>query len=167
MKYLNKYCKRLKEIKLIVFDFDGVFTDNKVIVDETGKEYVTCSRFDGLGLERLRKMKLASLILSTEKNGLVRKRAKKLKIECVNDCPDKLAKLKEIAKDRKLSLSEIAFVGNDINDFDCLCKVGVPIIVADAHSDLKKYFKNITEKNGGHGAVREICDELYKLRDIR
>jgi 3-deoxy-D-manno-octulosonate 8-phosphate phosphatase (KDO 8-P phosphatase) len=154
----------LAAVRFVVFDFDGVFTDNRVLVSEDGREAVLCSRADGLGIEALTRAGLPSMILSTERNSVVKARADKLKLECVHGCSDKWAELQRILADRGIPPSAVAYVGNDVNDRDCLEHVGVPICVADAHPDVKPLAKIVTRSAGGHGAVREICDRLLEER---
>src|SRR5947207_3214111 len=113
----------LKGVRLVVFDFDGVFTDNRVIVAEDGKESVVCDRSDGLGLNMLRERGIEMVIISTEVNPVVQMRAKKLKLPCISGCEDKLEALNAILKEKKISLGETAYIGNDINDLPCLWKV--------------------------------------------
>ena len=151
----------LLRIKFIVFDFDGVFTDNRVIVNERGEESVICSRSEGAGLDKLRKIGIDLMVLSSEVNKVVQHRAKKLDIYCVNACENKLQKLKEEAQKRGVSFENICYVGNDINDLECLETVGFPVVVADAHDDVIPIAKYQTRRNGGDGAVREICDLIY------
>lgn len=153
--------KLLKNIRAIFFDFDGVFTNNQVIVSEDGKESVFCHRSDGLGLQKLKEIGLKMAIISTEANSVVSMRAKKVKIDCHQDCDNKLAKLKSLAKKDNIPLEQVAYVGNDINDIECLTAVGVPIAVADAYPEVTKISKIILTKKGGYGAVREICDKIY------
>lgn len=148
----------IRKIRLIAFDFDGVFTDNMVYVFEDGREAVRCSRGDGMGLQKLKRLGIEAIIISTEKNPVVSARAQKLKIRCVQDCPDKRAELEIITQELDISLSEVAFVGNDINDEACLTCVGMPIVVQDAHPDVLPLAHYRTQKPGGNGAVREICD---------
>lgn len=148
----------VEKIKLIVFDFDGVFTDNGVYVFEDGREAVRCSRYDGMGVTLLRRRDFPMMILSTETNPVVSARAKKLKIDCEQGCSDKGIKLQEIAKERGLSLDQIAYVGNDVNDKACLEIVGLPIVVADAHPSVASLGRYTTRADGGKGAVREVCD---------
>ena len=148
-------------IKLVVFDFDGVFTDNRVIIDQDGKESVICNRSDGLGLNRLRELGIRILILSTEKNNVVSKRALKLKVECIQGVENKESELINWVKKNKIDLSNTAFVGNDINDIPALQIVGFPILVADAFDEVLPFAKLKLSKNGGDGAVRELCDLIY------
>jgi len=154
----------LTKIRLVAFDFDGVFTDNMVYVLENGTEAVRCFRSDGLGLQKLEQLGIETAIISTEANPVVSARARKLKIRCVQDCRDKRAALESIAKESGISLAEVAFVGNDINDLPCLECVALPIVVQDAHSDVVSTARYQTKKPGGHGAVREGCDLFEKYR---
>lgn len=147
-----------KDIKLIVFDFDGVFTDNTVFVFEDGREAVRCDRSDGLGLLKLRKQGIDMMILSTEANAVVSSRAMKLDLYCIQNVPDKLGELTSIVAGKGIELSQVAYVGNDINDADCLKAVGLPITTNDAHPDVKNLGAYVTKKKGGKGAVRELCD---------
>ena len=146
------------KIRLVAFDFDGVFTDNMVYVFEDGSEAVRCSRGDGIGLQKLKKLAIETVIISTEANPVVSARASKLKIRCVQDCADKRKALENIAEETGISLNEVAFVGNDINDLECLSKVGLPIVVSDAHQDVISIARYRTRNPGGYGAVREVCD---------
>lgn len=151
-------------IKLIVFDFDGVFTNNLVYISEDGKESVSCNRSDGLGLSMLRELGIDMMILSTEKNPVVKKRAKKLLIECHHGVVNKLEYLKKISSEKNIPFQNIAYLGNDINDLRCLLEVGLPVVVADAYPEVKEIAKIILTKKGGEGAVREFCEMLYNAK---
>ena len=151
-------------IRLVAFDFDGVFTDNMVYVFEDGTEAVRCFRSDGIGLHKLKKIGIETVIISTEANPVVSARASKLKIRCVQNCQDKRAVLEEMAHDQGIRLSEVAYVGNDINDLPCLECVALPIVVQDAHPDVVPTALYQTKNPGGHGAVREVCDLFEKYR---
>jgi YrbI family 3-deoxy-D-manno-octulosonate 8-phosphate phosphatase len=98
------------------------------------------------------------VIISTEANPVVSARARKLKIRCLQDCEDKRTTLESIVRESSISLDEVAFVGNDINDLECLTHVGLPIVVHDAHQDVIALARYQTKNPGGCGAVREICD---------
>lgn len=153
-----------QKIQMIVFDFDGVFTDNRVVVFQDGKEAVFCWRGDGIGLEMVRKLNINLLVISAETNPVVSARCKKLKIPYVDGCQDKLKVLEEKAKEANISLEEVAYLGNDINDLECLKKVGLPACVADAHPSLFGVAKYITKSLGGKGAVREFCEFIVKAK---
>ena len=148
----------LRRIRLVAFDFDGVFTDNMVYVFENGTEAVRCTRADGIGLQKLRQIGIDSVIISTEANPVVSARARKLKIDCVQNCMDKRGVLEDRIAKIGISLNQVAFVGNDINDLACLTCVGLPIVVKDAHPDVIPVARYQTQNPGGQGAVREVCD---------
>jgi 3-deoxy-D-manno-octulosonate 8-phosphate phosphatase (KDO 8-P phosphatase) len=149
---------RIRSIRLVAFDFDGVFTDNKVYVFQDGSESVCCYRGDGIGLEKLQRLGIATVIISTEVNPIVGVRAKKLGIPCVQGCTDKRAALEKMVGEMGLLLTQVAFVGNDLNDRICLQIVGLPIVVQDAHADVAEFALYRTQTAGGQGAVREVCD---------
>lgn len=155
--------QKLRKIKLVVFDFDGVFTDNRVYVSQDGTESVACWRSDGLGLAKLKSLRIPIWVVSTEKNPVVSARCKKLQIKCIQSCNDKLAAIKELIAINNCSLEETVYTGNDINDSKCLEAVGVPIVVADAHPDVVGLASYITSNPGGRGAVREICDLVVSI----
>lgn len=153
-----------RRVRLVVFDFDGVMTDNRVWVMEDGREAVACWRSDGIGLSALRAAGVESFVLSTERNPVVGARCRKLKLECEQGCDDKLKALRRLVADRGLSMDEVAYVGNDVNDLDCLKVVGLPIVVQDAHRSVWRAARWRTKAPGGRGAVREICDALVGWR---
>jgi 3-deoxy-D-manno-octulosonate 8-phosphate phosphatase (KDO 8-P phosphatase) len=154
----------LERVRLAVFDFDGVFTDNRVWVNERGEEALAFSRSDGLGLRRLDDVGVEYLIVSMERNPIVGTRAEKLRMECVQGVDDKLAVLLERAERRGVTLQETAYVGNDINDADCLRTVGLPVVPADAWPEVKPLARWVLSRPGGGGCVREFCDGVWKAR---
>ena len=149
-----------RDIRLVAFDFDGVFTDNAVYVFEDGREAVRCSRADGIGLSRLKQAGIVTVIISTETNAVVSARARKLGVRCVQGCEDKRAALDTLLAEHGLTLAEAAFVGNDVNDLPCLTAVALPMVVADAHPAVVSVARYQTQARGGYGAVREVCDWL-------
>lgn len=158
--------QRIRAIRLIAFDFDGVFTDNMVYVFEDGSEAVRCFRGDGIGLRKLKRAGIEMVIISTETNPLVSTRSRKLRIRCVQGCEDKRAALEAIVQEMGLSMVQVAFVGNDINDLPCLTCVGLPIVVQDAHPDVIPHARYQTTARGGHGAVREVCDLFERVIEL-
>lgn len=148
----------LGSLQAVCFDFDGVFTDNAVWVDQNGVESVRCWRSDGLGLARLRTLGVKTLIISTEANPVVSLRAQKLQTECLQNVSDKAAAISDWSRMHDIPLSAVAFVGNDVNDATALASVGLPIGVADSHESILGLIKFRTRTNGGFGAVREVCD---------
>jgi len=154
----------LQTLRLAVFDFDGVFTDNCVWVDQDGHETVRCSRADGFGLRRLEEVGVAAVVLTTETVPIAVARAKKLEIGCRHGLEDKLAALREEAAARDVSLEETAYVGNDVNDADCLRAVGLPVCPADAWPEVASLARWRLERRGGEGCVREFCDAVWTAR---
>lgn len=149
-------------IKAVIFDFDGIHTDDSVYVTESGTESVRVLRKDGLGISRLRNSKREILILSSEVNPVVSKRAEKLQVECRQGITDKGEEVRKWLAERKIDRSEVIYVGNDVNDIPAMQEVRWPIGVADAHSDVLSHVCYITQNKGGEGAVREVCDLLYQ-----
>ena len=151
-------------LKMIIFDFDGVFTTNEVFIDQNGVESVVCSRSDGLGLARLRELNVKMCIVSTEVNPVVSVRAGKLRLECHQGVVNKSITVRKLCSEYNVPFSDVMFVGNDINDIPILREVGVPVGVSDSFEEIFPYLKFITKKSGGRGAVREICDIIFSLR---
>ena len=121
-----------KSVTLIISDFDGVMTDNRVLVDEDGKESVYVSRADGQAVHMLRKLNIELVIMSTETNGVVGKRAQKLGVECIQSVNDKASCLKQYCENRNVLLQNVAYIGNDINDYEAMKLAGVKIVPQDA-----------------------------------
>ena len=155
-----------KNIKLVVLDFDGVMTDNIVYTSENGKEFVACWRGDGIGLSNIKKLGILITVLSTERNPVVTKRCEKLEIDCIQGCDNKIKALKALIRKHKSTMSQVLYMGNDVNDYDCLEQSGVPVVVADAHPDVLPLAKYVTNAYGGRGAVREVCDLIVKYNKI-
>jgi len=156
----------LSRVRLVVFDFDGVFTDNSVYVSQDGSESVRCWRSDGLGLARLKDIGIPAYIISTEINPVVAARAAKLKLPYKQGVADKGAEILLICDQLQIDPQLTMYVGNDINDIPAFQSVGVPIGVADACSEIYPYIRYQTQKKGGYGAVREICDLIYNVKNI-
>lgn len=154
----------LSTVRLVVFDFDGVMTDNRVLVLQDGTEGVFCNRSDGLGVGMLHAAGVPALVISKEQNPVVGARCRKLKLECVQGCDDKLAELRRQAGARGLEPGQIAYVGNDVNDLEPMRWVGVPIAVADAYPEVIAASRLVTSRPGGHGAVREVVEWVIVSR---
>jgi len=151
-------------ICLLALDFDGVMTDNRVLVDQDGREAVWVHRGDGWGIARLREAGVSVVVISAETNPVVAARCRKLQIDSIQGCDDKLIALQLLARERNIDRESIAYVGNDANDLDCLKWVGLPIAVADAESEVRAVAKRITTRAGGWGAVREVADWILGAR---
>lgn len=149
-------------IELVVFDFDGVFTDNRVILNENGLESVVCSRGDGSGISQLKQKGIPIIVLSAEENKVVGARCSKLGIECFQGIDEKLDALREVLSRKGIDTDNVIYVGNDTNDLKCIAAVGCGIAVADAHPQVLSVADIILESNGGHGAIRELCDLIIE-----
>ena len=158
---MNDLGPLLARIRLAVFDFDGVFTDNHVLVDQRGEECVRCCRADGFGLRRLREVGVDAVILSTERVQIAMARARKLEVPCRHGLGSKLEALQEEAERRGVALADTAYVGNDINDAECLEAVGLPVVPADAWPEVAGLARWTLERRGGEGCVREFCDAVW------
>ncbi len=157
----------LSPIRLLVLDFDGVLTDNRVVVRQDGSESVSCDRGDGLGIERLRAAGgIEVVVLSKETNPVVAARCRKLRLPCAQGQDEKLPQLKKMAAERGLAAAQIAYVGNDVNDVNAMAWCGVPIAVADAYPEVRAAARLVTRLSGGRGAVREVCDLLIARRPV-
>jgi len=148
------------DIDLVILDFDGVLTDNRVYVMEDGREAVACHRGDGWGIGILGQAGIEVMILSTESNPVVSARATKLGIECLQGCDDKASAMSGIINRKKVDPSRVMYVGNDTNDASAMALVGHPAAPADAHPSILRIAKTVTKAKGGYGVVREIADLL-------
>jgi 3-deoxy-D-manno-octulosonate 8-phosphate phosphatase (KDO 8-P phosphatase) len=155
----------LLTVRLVAFDFDGVFTDNTVYVNQDGIESVRCWRSDGLGLARLSTLGIQAVIISTEVNPVVSARALKLKLPFVQGVEDKAASILSICNELQIDPQQTMFVGNDINDIPAFQLVGIPVGVWDSYPDIYPYIIHRTSKPGGLGAVREVCDLVCNARN--
>ena len=158
MKKIN-----VSKLDAIIFDFDGVLTDNTVYVFEDGREAVRCSRADGLGFDMLREKKVPVYILSTEKNEVVKQRGKKLNVPVIQNIKNKAEALKILARDHGYALDKLMFVGNDLNDLSAMKIVPYPVAVADAHSQIKNISWEILGTKGVAGIVRELLDVIFEI----
>lgn len=149
------------KVLLLVMDFDGVLTDNRVWVDEEGKERVASNRSDSLGLSLLRqKTNIEPIVISKETNPVVTARCRKLKITAYQSIDDKAGLLKKILADKQIDASHAVYIGNDVNDLECFPLVGFAVAPQDAQPEVLRSADLVLNHPGGHGAVRELCDLL-------
>jgi N-acylneuraminate cytidylyltransferase len=148
------------QIDLVILDFDGVLTDNRVWVDETGRETVAAYRSDSIGLNLLRQAGVDALVLSTEVNPVVAARCRKMKLPVVQGVKDKAAALQTILAERQVDPARVIYVGNDVNDLPCFPLVACAVVVADAQPAARDQADIVLSRRGGYGAVRELCDLL-------
>ena len=158
-----------KSIHTIVFDFDGVFTNNKVWVDQRGIESVRCDRGDGLALDLLRRFinehewNLNYFILSKEANPVVSARAKKLLMRCVQGNSNKAEYLIDYLSENNCSSDGLVYVGNDLNDLAAMCLAGFSIAPSDAHPLICQNADLVLRSRGGEGFVREIIETILEI----
>ena len=153
-------------IKLIVSDFDGVITDNRVWTDENGKETVAATRSDSMRVRDLRERGVEVMILSSEPNPVVKARAEKMGVESVQgiDIRGKGEALKKLLAEKKVDAAHVVYIGNDLNDLPCFEIAGWAVAVADAYPEVLQAADHVLTKPGGHGSVRELCELiLHKL----
>ena len=156
-----KLCGHL--VKLIAYDFDGVMTDNKALLFSNGDEAVFINRSDGLAIEKIKSLGIIQVIISTEKNPIVLKRAEKLNIHAINGVNNKLEVLMNyLSKHKDIALDDVAFIGNELNDFDVMQKVGIKISPSDAAKEILELADYITSARGGEGVIREIFGKLVE-----
>lgn len=147
-----------QKISLVAFDFDGVMTDDTVLISDSGVESVRCSRSDGMGIELARRAGIPMLILSKEKNQVVTQRAKKLQIDVLNGVDDKSKVLNAYLAEKQIPWNETVYIGNDINDKDCLLLSGCGVAVSDARPEVIAVADIVLKSKGGNHAVRELID---------
>jgi YrbI family 3-deoxy-D-manno-octulosonate 8-phosphate phosphatase len=146
------------DIDAVVLDFDGTQTDDRVLIDADGREFVSVHRGDGLGVAALRNSgRLKMLILSTEQNPVVAARARKLKIPVLHGIDRKDLALKQWCEEQGIAPERVLYVGNDVNDLPCFALVGWPVAVASAHDVVRGAARAVTTVPGGDGAIREIA----------
>ncbi|MFD7993252.1 cytidylyltransferase domain-containing protein [Streptomyces mexicanus] len=148
------------DVDAVVLDFDGTQTDDRVLIDAEGREFVSVHRGDGLGIAALRRSGLKMLILSTEQNPVVAARARKLKLPVLHGVDRKDLALKEWCEDQGIAPERVLYVGNDVNDLPCFALVGWPVAVASAHDAVRGAARAVTTVPGGDGAIREIAGWL-------
>jgi len=153
-------------IAALVLDFDGVLTDNRVIVFQDGQEAVVCDRGDGWGLAQLKRLGVSLLVLSAEENPVVQARCSKLGIACVQSVQDKLSLLKKWMNKLGIDPAQVIYVGNDIDDVPCLQAVGCGIAVSDACPEARSAAQFVLSNPGGRGAIRELTELIAQRMEL-
>lgn len=149
-----------QQVALVVFDFDGVMTDNRVWVDGEGHEFVAAYRSDSIGIQALMRAGIQTLVLSAETNPVVEARCQKIGMPFLQGIRDKATALKQVLAERNLDPQQVIYMGNDTNDLPCFPLVGCAVAPADAQPQVLRAADLILSRPGGHGAVRELCDLL-------
>jgi N-acylneuraminate cytidylyltransferase len=155
-------------IKLVICDFDGVITDNRVWTDQDGRETIVASRADSMKIKQMREIGIDVMILSSEPNHVVAARAKKMGVEAIHGVglQDKGRVMREVLAEKHVKAEEVVYVGNDWNDLPCFELAGWAVAVADAYPDVLRAADHVLAKAGGHGAVRELCDLILNRKDL-
>lgn len=150
---------------LIVYDFDGVMTDNRAMVDENGTEYVIVHRGDGYGVRMIKDfLRIPQIILSTEANPVVMRRAEKLKIPVIHNAGDsKKSILEKYCSDTGFRLSETMYVGNDLNDLEAMMLCGYRTCPSDAEPEITSVCDHVFNAKGGYGVIRELYRKLSEV----
>ena len=157
--------EKLKIIKMLILDVDGVMTDGRIIMDDSGREIKNFDVRDGHGIKLIQRYGIEVVLLTGRKSEVVKHRANDLGInEVYQKVFNKKEVFAEILEKYKLDFSEAAFIGDDIIDIPVLKKVGFSVTVADALDIVKKTVDYVTKNRGGRGAVREVCDMLLQAQ---
>ena len=156
--------KMPKKVDLIICDFDGVITDNRVWVDQDGTETVAAYRSDSIRIRELRAIGIDVMILSSEPNRVVEARAKKMGVEAIHGVglTEKGRVMSEVLEQKNIKAENVIYIGNDLNDLPCFAVAGWSVAVADAYPDVIRAADYVLSKPGGHGALRELCDLILK-----
>jgi YrbI family 3-deoxy-D-manno-octulosonate 8-phosphate phosphatase len=161
MVYPGHHPRPLPEkVALLVMDFDGVLTDNRVWVDEAGHERIAANRSDSLGLALLRQAGIETLVISMETNPVVAARCRKMKVPVLQGINDKATVLSQYLVDKSIDPGQVVYLGNDVNDLPCFPLVGCAVAVADSQPAVLRQADLVLANRGGHAAVRELCDLL-------
>jgi len=159
--------QRAAEIKLLVLDVDGVLTDGRLFFDAEGREQKVFHARDGYGMRALMRSGTAIAIISGRKSRPVEARMQELDIHHVYlGQTDKIATLNKLAANLNITLQQIAYVGDDMPDLECMRAVGLAVAVNDAHQSVRKAADWRTTLPGGRGAVREVCDLLMDAQQV-
>ncbi|MCB9771177.1 MAG: HAD-IIIA family hydrolase [Candidatus Omnitrophica bacterium] len=158
--------ERIKKIKVLALDVDGVLSDGKIIVDSRGDELKNFDVQDGLGMVLLRKAGFKIVIITARNSKPVDFRAKDLRVDKVyQDAYPKMESYKQMIKEFEVSDDEVCFIGDDLPDLQVLRQVGFAVAVPNGVKDVKKVVHYVTHKAGGHGAVREVIELILKTHD--
>lgn len=153
-------------MKLLVMDVDGTLTDGKIYIGSKGEEFKSFNVKDGYAInEMLHKNGIKTAIITGRESEIVNIRARELSIDCVyQNVSDKVETLKQIVELYGISIDEVAYIGDDLNDFEAMKKCGITGCPADAVDEIKKISNYVSKYNGGEGAVRDFIEWIIKQR---
>ena len=156
---------RIKKIRLVIFDVDGVLTDGRIVYDSSGKDLKFFDVTDGLGITLLSRAGIDTVIMTAKASRVIRHRAKSVGIKAVyQDCSDKLETFGEVQARFKVKPEEVCFIGDDLVDLPVLKRAGLAVSVPNAVDEVRAVAHYVTGKSGGRGAVREVCDMILKTQ---
>jgi len=164
MKSEKQLAQKCRKIKMVLTDVDGVLTDGGMYYSKEGEIMKKFNTRDGMGVELLSKQKIGSIIITRENSTIVKKRGKKIKVlKTYVGILKKESLLPEICKKYSLNLENIAYIGDDVNDFEIMCKVGFSCTPSDGIKKIKDISDYVCTAKGGHGAFREVSDLILKF----
>ena len=166
MQFNNKALECAKLVKLLILDVDGVLTDGGIYFDDNGSEFKRFNALDGHGIKMLRNFGVEIAIISARNTECVSHRIKNLGLEHYYPGQSNKSKAyKQLLLKLNMDSKHVAYVGDDVIDLPVMSKVALPIAVANAHEFVKEHAIAITNKSGGHGAIREVCDAILQAQD--
>jgi 3-deoxy-D-manno-octulosonate 8-phosphate phosphatase (KDO 8-P phosphatase) len=166
MKEQRSVEDRASRVKLLLMDCDGVLTDGRIWIVENGEDQKTFNTRDGLGLDLFHRAGLRSGIISGRQSSAVQRRSESLGISFVRQgCENKLAAFEEILSEAGVDQSEVAFIGDDLNDVPLMRRSELAVAVADGVAEAKEFAHFVTNARGGNGAVREIVEIILKAQN--
>jgi len=162
----------LNGIKLLICDVDGTLTDGGMYYSKNGEEMKKFNTKDAFGIEILEKIGISTILLTRENSLIVKQRAKKIKIKkLISGCENKISAVEKLTQRYGIKFNQIAYVGDDLNDYNVMKNVGFSACPSDANYQIKKISKYVCDSKGGDGAVREVIDYILinkkiKLKDV-
>jgi N-acylneuraminate cytidylyltransferase len=154
--------KKSKLPKIIITDFDGCLTDDRVWLNQDGEEFAAANRKDGLAVKRLKTLGIEVVIASTETNKVVLARGNKMGVEVLQGLADKAEAIEQYLKQKNLSWNDVWYIGNDVNDLGAIERANLSLSPADAVKKVRKTVDIVLQTNGGSGILSEIATELEK-----
>lgn len=157
--------EKIKKIKVLLLDVDGVLTDGRIIYDSRGRDSKFFDVHDGMGVYLLKKCGIPAVLITAKGSRAIKPRAKDMRVDIVfEDVSPKTSVLEKICKIYKVTAQELCFVGDDLVDLCLMKKVGFPVAVANAALEIKNVAVYVTAKDGGRGAVRELAELILKTQ---
>lgn len=165
---LPRFHADFARIRLLCTDVDGVLTDGGLYYGADGNVLTRFNVLDGHGLKAAQAEGIVTCFITMSDTDQIRRRAKDLRVDhCLSGIRDKVAAVTKLIAELGMEWSETAHIADDINDIDLLRKVALPVCVPNAVDDVHAVCRYVTQRSGGMGAVRELCDTIIASRDIK